>query len=53
MALIETEQGLTSIRYAALVLGDLDPETMRFTPNLRWVADDDALRQLQLTHYPV
>ena len=36
VALSETEQGRTSIRYAALILGDVDPETMRFTPNVRW-----------------
>lgn len=36
VALSETEQGRTSIRYAALILGDVDPETMRCTPNVRW-----------------
>lgn len=36
VALSETEHGLTSIRYAALLLGDFDPETTRFTPNVRW-----------------
>lgn len=36
VALSETAEGLTSIRYAALILGDFDPERTRFTPNVRW-----------------
>lgn len=36
VALSETPDGRTSIRYAALILGEFDPETARFTPNVRW-----------------
>jgi putative transposase len=39
VGLTETENDLVAIAYGALILGDFDPHTQRFTSNLRWVAE--------------
>ena len=37
VGLTPTDGDLTTITYASLALGELDPHTNRFTPRVRWV----------------